>query len=189
MIFLELFWTFFKIGLFTFGGGYAMIPLIQQEVLSKSWIEEGMLYNFIGISEATPGPIAINMATFVGSTVGNMGGSALLGSIVATLGVVLPSFVIIIIIAALLKNFSKSKAVKNVLGGIKPVVIGLILGAGALLVYSNLFQEKFDYVSLIMMIAIAACAFVYKKITKKDLSPIIMILISSGFGMIVYSVF
>ena len=189
MIFLELFWTFFKIGLFTFGGGYAMIPLIQQEVLSKGWIEESMLYNFIGISEATPGPIAINMATFVGSAVGKLGGSALLGAVVATLGVVLPSFIIILIIAALLKNFSKNKVIKRVLSGIKPVVVGLILAAGALLVYSNLYQEKFDYISLILMVAIAGCAFIYKKITKKDLSPIIIILISAVFGMIVYSVF
>ncbi len=188
MIFLELFWTFFKIGLFTFGGGYAMIPLIQQEVLTKSWAEASMLYNFIGISEATPGPIAINMATFVGSSVGDsLGGSALLGAVCATLGVVLPSFIVILIIAALLKNFMSNKIVDKALSGIKPVVVGLILSAGALLVYDNTVVEGFNYVALIMMAVIAVASIAYKKFTKKELSPIIMILFSAGLGMIVYS--
>ena len=190
MIFLELFWTFFKIGLFTFGGGYAMIPLIQQEVLSKGWIEANMLYNFIGISEATPGPIAVNMATFVGSTVGgSLGGSSILGAFLATLGIVLPSFIIILIIAALLKNFMDNKVVAKILKGIKPVVIGLIMSAGVLLVYNNLAKEQFDYISLVIMILLFVGSFVYKKIAQKDLSPIIMILVSAGIGMISYSLF
>ena len=188
MIYLELFWTFFKIGLFTFGGGYGMIPIIQQEMQTKGWIDMGMLYNFIGISETTPGPIAINMATFVGSSVGGAAGSSFLGALLATLGVVMPSLIIILIIAAIFKNFMENKVVGKILNGVKPVVVGLILATGAILVFNNLSKaEDFDYISLILMMVIGAGAFIYKKVTKKDLSPIIMILVSAGLGMLAYS--
>jgi len=192
MIFLELFWTFFKIGLFTFGGGYAMIPLIQQEVLGNGWLDSEMLYNFIGISEATPGPIAVNMATFVGSTVGEgVGGSAILGAICATIGVVLPSFIIILIIAALLKNFMQNKIFAKILSGIKPVVVGLIFAAGAMLVYNNAAKEEFDFVALALMVIMAILSIAYKRLSKKkkDLSPILMIVISAALGMVAYTVF
>lgn len=190
MIYLKLFWTFFKIGLFTFGGGYGMIPIIQQEISNFDCISSDMLYNFIGISETTPGPIAINMATFIGSAVGADAGSAFLGAILATLGVVMPSFIIILIIAALLKNFLKNKYVSKVLSGIKPIVVGLILATGALLVYNNVLggsSVSFDYISLILMAVIGLAALVYKRITKKELSPIIMILCAAGLGMLSYS--
>ena len=94
MIFLELFWVFFLIGAFTFGGGYAMLPLMQAEVTAKGWISNEAVVNFIAVSESTPGPFAINMATYVGSEMGGV-----LGAACATLGVVLPSFVIILIVA------------------------------------------------------------------------------------------
>ena len=100
MILLELFFTFFKIGALTFGGGYAMIPFVREQVLLHGWLTEEELLNMIAVSESTPGPIAVNMATFVGSNE-----AGILGSIFATLGVVLPSFIIILIISALLKNF------------------------------------------------------------------------------------
>ena len=173
MIFLELFWTFFKIGLFTFGGGYAMIPLIQQEVLGNGWMDSEMLYNFIGISEATPGPIAVNMATFVGSTVGEgFGGSAILGAICATIGVVLPSFIIILIVAAILKNFMQNKVFAKILSGIKPVVVGLIFAAGAMLVYNNTAKQEFDFIALALMVIMAVFSVAYKRFSKKkkDLS-------------------
>ena len=101
MIFFELFITFFKIGLFTFGGGYAMLPLIQEEVTTRNWIPLEDLINFIAVSESTPGPFAINMATYVGSEVGGVYGvmGSIFGSFCATLGVVLPSFIIILIIS------------------------------------------------------------------------------------------
>ena len=106
MIFLELFLTFFKIGLFTFGGGYAMLPLIQSEVITKGWMQPEEIINFIAVSESTPGPFAINCATYVGSQMGSrLGGfeneifAAILGGALATLGVVLPSFIIILIVA------------------------------------------------------------------------------------------
>ena len=132
MIFLELFWTFFKIGAFTFGGGYAMLPLIQAEVTAKGWIAEESIVNFVAVSESTPGPFAVNMATYVGSEVGGQFGSAwysLLGSACATLGVVLPSFIIILIVAKFYDKYRNSSIVKGIMTGLKPAVVGLIAGA------------------------------------------------------------
>ena len=101
MIFLKLFLTFFKIGLFTFGGGYAMLPLMQQEVLANEWLSESEIINFIAVSESTPGPFAINMATYIGSETGGI-----LGSVCATLGVVLPSFIVILLVARFFMAFT-----------------------------------------------------------------------------------
>ena len=123
-IFLELFITFFKIGLFTFGGGYAMLPLIQKEVLAHDWMEIEEVINFIAVSESTPGPFAINCATYVGMETGGV-----LGAICATLGVVLPSFVIISIISLVLREFSDIKAVQYAFNGIRAGVLALIIKA------------------------------------------------------------
>ena len=122
MIFFELFYIFFYIGLFTFGGGYAMISLIQEEVIKHSWLSEEALLDFIAISESTPGPFAINIATFVGSQVGGI-----LGAVCATLGVVLPSFIIILLVAMIMKKALKNRFVQGGLNGVRPVVISLIL--------------------------------------------------------------
>ena len=110
MIYLELFWTFFLIGAFTFGGGYAMLPLIQIEVVNKGWLANEAVVNFVAVSESTPGPFAINMATYVGSEMGGI-----LGAACATLGVVMPSFIIILIVAKCYDRFKKSKLVKGVM--------------------------------------------------------------------------
>ena len=123
MIYLQLFLTFLKIGAVSFGGGYAMIPLIQDEVITNGWLGSEQILNFIAVSESTPGPIAINMATFVGASQGGI-----LGALCATLGVVLPSFIIILIVASLIKSLLKFAGVKAFIDGIRPVVIGLILG-------------------------------------------------------------
>lgn len=120
-IYLQLFLTFFKIGLFTFGGGYAMLPLIQQEVVGNGWIGEQEIVNFIAVSESTPGPFAINMATFVGSEMGGI-----FGAVCSTLGVVLPSFIIILLVAKFFMAFKDNKWVKGVMSGLRPAVIGLI---------------------------------------------------------------
>ena len=101
-IYLELFLSFFKRGLFTFGGGYAMISLVMETCISKNWLTEEEIMNFIAICESTPGPIAVNMATFIGTSQ-----AGILGAIVATIGVVLPSFIVILIIAAVIKNIMK----------------------------------------------------------------------------------
>ena len=124
MIYLELFFTFFMIGAFTFGGGYAMLPLVQAEVLEKGWMPLSEIVNFIAVSESTPGPFAINIATYIGS---EMGG--LFGSICATLGVVMPSFLIILIVARCFDRFRSSKIVSGAMSGLKPAVVGLISAA------------------------------------------------------------
>ena len=189
MIYLELFWEFFKIGLFTFGGGYAMIPLVKEAVVDNLWLTEGQFYDFIGVCESTPGPIAINMATYVGSTQGG-----LLGSVLATLGVVLPSFVIIVIVASVLTKVLESRIFKNCLEGMKPVVMALILSAGITLLAANLGLQsievfKLDYISLIIFIIIVAFYFVLGKVTKKKIGPIPLILFSALLGIIICSLF
>ena len=118
MILIDLFITFFKIGLFTFGGGYAMIPMITDEVVSKGWATAQMLTDFIAIAESTPGTFAINTASFVG-----MEQMGVIGAICATLGVILPSFIIILIIARFFGSISENKYVKAFLWGVRPVVV------------------------------------------------------------------
>ena len=118
MIGLELFLTFFRIGLFTFGGGYGMIPLVQQEVLAHGWMDAAALYRFIGVCESTPGPIAVNMATFVGANQAGLAGSAC-----ATLGVVLPALVIMLLIAAVLRGFRQNRFVRAAMAG--TVMVGV----------------------------------------------------------------
>ena len=125
MTILELFFVFLKIGLFTFGGGYGMIPLVQQEMASRGWLDAETLVRYIGICESTPGPIAVNMATFVGSS-----RAGLVGSACATLGVVLPSFVIILAIASACKNFRRRPAVRAAMSGVRPAVAGMIAATG-----------------------------------------------------------
>ena len=147
------------IGLFTIGGGYAMIPLVRELVLKYNWMSETEFYNFLGVCESTPGPIAINMATYIGSTQGG-----LLGSILATLGVVLPSFIIIILVASILKKVIKNKYFQAFLNGVKPVVIALIFGTGLMLVikcigFININEFSFDFISFIIFISIACIFF------------------------------
>ena len=124
-IFLELIWTFFRIGLFTFGGGYAMLPLIQQAVLENGWLTEQQLIDFVAVSESTPGPFAVNIATYVGTEQldGLLG---LLGGACATLGVILPSFIVILTVAKIFEAFKTNKYVKACMYGLKAAVPGLI---------------------------------------------------------------
>lgn len=185
MIFLYLFLEFFKIGLFTFGGGYSMIPLIKEVVLKYQWLTEEQFYDFLGVCESTPGPIAINLATFVGTSQGGI-----LGAIVATLGVVLPSFIIIILISSLLKKVVDTKAFKGFLKGVTPVVVGLILSAGIILFiknigYVSLEEFNFNYRSLIIFVLICLVYFLYKIIFKKKINNVFLILLSAGFGLLI----
>lgn len=189
MIYLELFLTFLEIGAFTFGGGYAMISLIREQVLTHGWLTEGELLNMIAVAESTPGPIAVNMATFVGSTQGGI-----LGSLVATLGVVLPSFIIILLIAALIRGFLKFAGVRAFLGGVRPCVVGLILATGATLLVGNLIGIKTladtptpDIRGIVILALITAAAALIRRLTKKPASPILIILISAALGMLLYS--
>ena len=190
MIYLQLFLNFFEIGLFTFGGGYAMISLIREKALAFGWLGEDELLNMIAVSESTPGPIAVNMATFVGSAQGGI-----IGSLVATLGVVLPSFIIILLISALIRNFLKYKGVQAFLGGVRPCVVSLILATAATMLLSTLLGITSvgdavapDTRGIIILAVLVAIALIFKKIKKKKPSPILMILISAGLGMLLYSI-
>ena len=189
MAFLSLFLTFFKIGAFTFGGGYAMLPFIQQEVLNQDWIAEADLINFIAVSESTPGPFAINMATYIGSQVGGSEfgfWGSLFGAFCATLGVVLPSFIVILIVARFYEKYKQSRIVKGCMSGLKPAVVGLI-GAAILSVVAEVlfplglklatFSDPNMYVSLGIFALTVTLAF-WKKV-----HPIWLILISAGLGI------
>ena len=189
MIYLQLFLTFFKIGAVSFGGGYAMIPLIQDEVLSNGWLSSEQILNFIAVSESTPGPIAINMATFVGSSQGGI-----LGALCSTLGVVLPSFIIILIIASLIKGLLKFAGVKAFINGLRPVVVGLILGTAITIIMQVIFAFEniqksninFDYKALIIFAIVAGISIFTKKKTKKAISPILLIVKSAVLGLVLY---
>lgn len=185
MIYLKLFFEFFKIGLFTFGGGYAMIPLIKETVLKFNWLSEEAFYDFIGICEATPGPIAVNMATYIGATQ-----SGLLGSIVATLGVILPSFIIILLVASILKKIINNKYFINFMKGIKPVILALILSTGFILLlksigYNQLNTFIINYKSLIIICSITIIFLLSKYILKKKINTILLILFSAILGIII----
>ena len=180
MIYLELFLTFLKIGAFTFGGGYAMLPLIQEEVVRKGWMELEQLINFIAVSESTPGPFAINIATYVGSHT-----AGIFGSVCATLGVVFPSFVIILIVAKIYDKFKNSKTVKGVMTGLKPAVVGLIANAIISIAVTVLIPSGFSleifktaqlYVSLTIFAVCTVLAF-------KKVHPIIIICLSAASGI------
>lgn len=176
MIYAELFWEFFKIGTFTFGGGYAMLPLIKQTVLKNNWISEKQMVDFIAVSESTPGPLAVNMSTYVGVRTAGFGGAA-----AAMLGVVLPSFIIILLISGGYKKFQNSSIVKGAMAGVQPAVVALIATAFlsvAVTVYdsSNLFSKENLSSVVIILTAIYLC---YKK-----KHPIAVIGISALIGVI-----
>lgn len=203
MIYLTLFWEYFKIGLFTIGGGYAMLPLVTQIVIGRGWLTEQELINFIGIAESTPGPFAINLATFVGSAVGSTAElgvfGSILGSLVATFAVVLPSLIIIIVVTLLFQKFKSNKYVQGALRGIKPVVVGLILSAVVSVTakvilpkldFTNISKDGFSQFNWISLIIIAAFAPLSQiKIKGKKLHPICLILLSAAVGVVVFGVF
>ena len=191
MVFFELFYTFFLIGLFTFGGGYAMIPMIQEQVVGKGWISEEALTDFIAISEVTPGPFALNISTFVGNTVAGP-----FGAVCSTLGVILPSLIIIIIVAMIMKKFITNKYVQGALNGVKPIVLALILSTALLLLVKvtffgghSLYSEfSFDKRSLALLIFLVGFITIYKKVNKKSLSPINILGLSALLGIIIFTV-
>ena len=182
MIYLELFLTFFKIGLFTFGGGYAMLPLIQEEVLNQGWMELSELINFVAIAESTPGPFAINVATFVGAHTAEI---SILGSICATLGVVMPSFIIILIVARCFEKFKSNKIVKWCMFGLKAAVVGLIGSAVVSIGQTVLFPSGIDasvFQSATLYISVALFA-VCVALSFKKVHPIFIVLISASVGI------
>lgn len=191
MIYFELFYTFFLIGLFTFGGGHAMIPMIMAQVVGNGWLTEKQLTDFIAISEATPGPFAINISTFCGYEVAGVGGATL-----ATLGVILPSIIIILILAAILTRLIKNKYVQGALNGAKPVIISLILSialvmfAKTIIYGGNSYKDgvNIDRRSLALLIMLVGFMFIYKKVRKKSLGAITLLGISALIGIVIYAI-
>lgn len=188
MIFFKLFYTFFKIGLFTIGGGYAMLPLIQEEVINNGWLPKEEIVNFIAVSESTPGPFAVNISTYVGSVLGGEFGilGSLFGSFCATLGVILPSFIIILIVARFYEKFKTNKIVAGCMTGLKPAVVGLIGGA-ILSIFLTVFLPEEQalleilkttqtYISLVIFAVCSVLAF-------KKVHPIIIICLSAVAGI------
>lgn len=186
MMCVELFLSFLVIGAVSFGGGYGMISLIRETVLSHGWLSEAEFLNFIAVSESTPGPLAVNMATFIGSSQ-----AGIWGAFWATLGVVLPSFVLILIIAAALKSLLKYAGVNAFLSGVRSCVVGMILataltmGLSTLLGFEALGSPlKPDVRALLILGILFGIRLAARKIRKKAPSPILMIAISAGLGII-----
>jgi len=186
MIYLDLFLGFLKVGCFAFGGAYGAIPLIRDVVLSYGWLSDETLTYMIAVSESTPGPIMVNLATYVGSTE-----AGIMGALVSTLAVVLPSFIIILLITALLRNAFKNKYVQAVLRGLKPCVIGIVLAMGVYMIIKNCTIEsgfEINLRALIITVVLGVASVIYKCFAKKKLSPVTMIVISSLLGMLVYAI-
>ena len=186
MAFLELFLTFFMIGACTFGGGYAMMPLMQEQV-GLRWdaiISQQEITDFIAVSESTPGPFAVNMATYIGSEVGSFAGvwGSLFGSFCATMGVIMPSFIVILIVAKFYEKYRNSKTIQGVMTGLKPAVVGLIAGA-ILNVASDVFGSSLEMFKTVSFYLSAAIFAVMLVLAMKKVHPIIIILISAAAGI------
>lgn len=187
-LYLQLFWTFFKIGLFGFGGGYAMISMIQGEVVTGyHWLTPGQFTDIVAISQSTPGPIGINSATYVGySSLVNAGFDPMfgvLGSIVATFAVVLPSFVLMLIISKFLMKYKNHPYVENVFVGLRPAVVGLLAAAALLLMTSENFgSPSQSWWQFMVSILLFIFAFLSQKVYK--LGAIRIIIISAIVGIL-----
>ena len=188
MIYLRLFLSFLLIGAVSFGGGYGMISLVRETVLRNGWLTESAFLSFIAVSESTPGPLAVNMATFIGASQGGLAGSLL-----ATLGVVLPSFFIILLIAAVLKNLLQYPAVSAFLTGVRPCVVALILSTALTMALDALlgvtaFDGGFspDLRAVTVFLLLTAVHFVFKRFRKKAPSPLAMIGLSACLGMLLW---
>jgi len=187
MIYLELFFGFLKVGCFTFGGAYGSIPLIRDVVQSYGWLSDEMLTYMIAVSESTPGPIMVNMATYIGSSQ-----AGFLGALIATLAVVMPSFFVILLITALLKNVIKNTYVQAVLRGLKPCVVGIVLATGSYMILQSCFRNESNLIADLKACFIAVLLFgvmwIWKWKKKEKLPPIMMILISAVAGIVVYGI-
>lgn len=184
MIYLKLFVAFLEVGLFSFGGGYVSIPLIREIVLSYGWMDDEMITHMIAVSESTPGPLMVNMATYVGSTQGGI-----LGAIIATLAVVLPAFLIIILIMAMLRRFISNRYFQAMLSGMKPCIIGIIMAMGIYLMVQNCFESVIsgiDVTAVVMALILGVVYWGSGKIRKNGISPILLIIISAGAGVLFY---
>lgn len=182
MIYLELFLGFLYVGCFAFGGAYGAIPLIRDVVLNYGWLAEEELTYMIAVSESTPGPIMINLATYVGSTQ-----AGILGSLLATTAVIIPSFVIMLLITAVLKRAIRHPAVQAVLQGMKPCIIGIILATGLYMMVSHCFARNgVDIRALLITVVLAIILYILPMFKIKKPSPILLIILSACLGVVVY---
>lgn len=184
MIYLELLLGFLRVGCFTFGGGYAAIPLIRDVVLSYGWLTEERLTYMIAVSESTPGPIMINLATYVGSSQ-----AGFLGAVLATFSVVFPSFCVILLILILLKNLLQNPNVKAVLAGMQPCVVGIIMATGVFMTLKSLRTGGvLDIRSVVIALILGVLVIWGKKLIKRNLSAIQLILLSAVMGIVFYGI-
>ena len=189
MIYLQLFFTFLKVGAFAFGGGYAMLSLIGDSVLKYGWMTEHELLNFVGVETVIPGPIAVNMATYVGYEQGGF-----LGALLATIGVVLPSFIIILIVVAFINNLLKYSPVKTFIMSMRPALGGLISAVAvtmALTVFFGIETVKninfeFDWRTFVILAVVIAVPLIWKHLKKKEFSSILLVVISGVLGMVLF---
>jgi len=195
MLYLKLFYEFFKTGLFSIGGGMATIPFLYKMSDATGWFTHDDLANMIAVSESTPGPIGVNMATYVGYVTGMQKGSALhatLGAVTATLGLITPSIIVILIVAMFLRSFRDNKYVNNAFYGLRPASMGLVAAAGLSVVINNLFEPEvfeqgFDLSAINWVgwgLAIVLWIFTNKVKKTKGLHPIIFILVSAIAGIL-----
>ena len=182
MLYLQLFYTFFKIGLFGFGGGYAMLSMIQGEVVTRyGWLTSQEFTDIVAISQMTPGPIGINSATYVGFTATG----SVWGSIIATLAVVLPSFILMLAISKFFLKYQKHPVVEAVFSGLRPAVVGLLASEALVLMNAENFSSpKEDMYSFIISCLIFLVAFVGTR--KYKINPILMIVACGIAGLILY---
>ena len=191
MIYLQLFLTFLKVGTFAFGGGYAMLSLIGDSVLKYGWMTEEELLNFVGVETVIPGPIAVNMATYIGYEQGGF-----LGALLATIGVVLPSFIIILLVAACIKNLLKYPSVKTFIASMRPALGGLIVSVAVTMALAVFFgidtistiKLSFDWRTLIVLAVVMAIPILWKRIKKKEFSSILLVVISGVLGMLLFGI-
>ena len=187
MIYLELLIGFLKVGLFSFGGAYAAIPLIREVVLSYGWVTEEMLTDMIAVSESTPGPIMVNLATYVGTSQ-----AGIPGAIIATLASILPAFVLILLIMEVMKHTLNNKYAQAVMRGLQSCVIGVITAVGIHMLYKNtiipLTGAEADWRPLVLAVVLAVIYFGSRKIKalKKGISPILLIGISALLGILIF---
>ena len=189
MIYLKLFLTFLKVGAFAFGGGYALLSLISDAVLKYGWMTEEELLNFVGIETVIPGPIAVNMATYIGYEQGGF-----FGALLATIGVVLPSFIIILVVAACIKNLLKYPPVKTFIASMRPALGGLIVSVAVTMALAVFFgidtvgttNLSFDWRTLVILAVVVAVPIVWKRIKKKEFSAILLVVISGIMGMLLF---
>lgn len=198
-IYWQLFWAYIKIGVFGFGGGYAMLSLVEKSVVSPGWISETMFTDIVAISQMTPGPIGINSATYIGyvapGSVNPMLESpiwGIIGSILATLAVVVPSFLLVIYLSHFIRRHNESGAIKAIFSGLRPVVVGLIASAAIMLMNGANFNPEGKTSQLIINIIISVAAFclvffpIPIKGKKIKLHPILVIILAGTTGFLIY---